>query len=108
MFTCECLVVHDGDLPWRWHGSANAYRIGPRPWRIFCVPSDKTFAGLELWRKHWKSDANSVEMAPLDLDPLQWRLLPSSPGYRASPDGKDTGADVDRIAGTANAAKKSE
>jgi hypothetical protein len=100
-----------GDLPsgWRWQGSANTYRIGPRSWRIFYEESDKDFSGLEAWRMHWKSDANSVEIVEsLDLDPLQWRLLPTSPGYRESPDGKDMGADVDRIAVTANTAKKSE
>ena len=35
---------------------------------------------------------------PLNHDPLQWRLLPASPGYHAGLEGKDLGADVDRVA----------
>src|SRR5262249_2999034 len=34
---------------------------------------------------------------PVEMDPRQWALLPTSPGYQAGPQGRDLGADVSRI-----------
>ena len=71
----------------RWNGAHNVYRVGYPGWT------------LEERRKQWKSaEEGSVEDDPLLFDPRQWRLLPQSPGYHAGPNGKDLGADVDRIA----------
>jgi hypothetical protein len=63
-------------------------------------------SGLEDWRRHWQSDADSAEDVPLAHDPLQWRLLPQSPGSRQGPGGKDFGADVTRVARMPDAAGK--
>jgi len=70
-----------------WKGSQNVYRIGAVDF------------SLDDWRKRWKeAEEGSVEDEPLILDPRQWRLLPQSPGYHAGTNGKDLGAEVDRIA----------
>ena len=85
-----------------WTGSRNVYRVGNRPWRWDHSPELKE-ASLKDWRQRWNSDADSFEADPVDYDPLQWRLLPDSPGYRAGPEGKDLGADVDRVGRTTTA-----
>jgi serine/threonine protein kinase len=78
-----------------WNGSRNVYRLGLCDW----FNGGQRLVGLAAWRSHWKSpEEGSVEAEPTDYDPTQWRLLPSSPGYRAGPGGKDFGADVDRVA----------
>ena len=78
-----------------WNGFGNVYCVGHRAWMTEeRVPGS---IGLADWRLRWKSDADSIEADPVDYDPQQWRLLPSSAGYRAGPDGRDLGADVSRI-----------
>jgi hypothetical protein len=52
---------------------------------------------LEAFRTQWNSDNNSAADLPLLADPQQWRLLPTSFGYRSGPGGKDVGADLDRL-----------
>ncbi|MDB5334611.1 MAG: hypothetical protein JWN70_230 [Planctomycetaceae bacterium] len=78
-----------------WTGAGNLYRVGHRPW--ITVLGRPVNIGLTDWKLRWKSDADSVEADPVDYDPQQWRLLPSSPGYQAGPNGQDLGADVNRI-----------
>jgi hypothetical protein len=53
--------------------------------------------GIADWRRLRNSDADSVEIDPLLYDPQQWRLLPGSPGHKQGPNGKDHGADVDKL-----------
>ncbi|HID77200.1 MAG TPA: hypothetical protein EYP56_14550, partial [Planctomycetaceae bacterium] len=77
-----------------WVGHRNLYRVGLDSW----LPPNTQLVGLHAWRQAWNSDADSIEAAPLFYDPRQWRLLPSSPGYRAGPGGEDLGAQIDRIA----------
>jgi serine/threonine protein kinase len=78
----------------RWTGSRNVYRKLAGVW---LVPAKSPDIDLPDWRGRWKSDADSVQADPLLMDPQQWRLLPDSPGAKKGPDGKDIGADVDRI-----------
>ena len=78
-----------------WKGSSNLFRVGHRAW----LNTHGRLGGIGLaeWRLRWKSDADSVEADPLEYDPRQWRLQPGSPGKQAGLEGKDLGADVDRI-----------
>jgi hypothetical protein len=78
-----------------WIGSRNVYCQGHRAWNS--QPSD--VLSFDAWKQKWKSDADSVQLDPLDYDPRQWQLLSISPGYRQEKAGfrKDCGADVDRI-----------
>jgi hypothetical protein len=68
---------------------------------------------LAGWSKFWESaEPNSLEgrvryqsgdlagraaIAPHSITPQDFRLRPDSAGYRAGPDGKDLGADVDLV-----------
>jgi hypothetical protein len=72
-----------------WSGSGNVYCLGPAAWALVRA---KSFAD---WRRLWKSDADSAEGDPPTYDPQQWRLLSGQP---KKDDGKDYGADVDRVA----------
>jgi serine/threonine protein kinase len=77
-----------------WKNNHNLYRTG-------------TSNLVERLRAECDSgDDGSIAAPPFDFDPLQWRLLPGSPGYQAGPDGKDLGADVTRIGTVAPAAAK--
>jgi hypothetical protein len=79
-----------------WHGTRNVYLLGQRNWYASADPL--LVLGLEEWRRAWKSDADSTAAEPPFFEPVQWRLLPTSPGARQAPGGADYGADVDRIA----------
>ena len=78
----NALIV--GPAPVTWNGSRNVYRIGSRN-------------GADTQA----SEADSLVLDPLVFDPLQWRLLAQSPGYRTGAGGKDCGADVDHVAAPA-------
>jgi len=92
--TAEACLFHGGGVqdtrrPWRGSGNVFAVYFG-RP--------------LEQLRGESKSpEEGSVEADSAIFDPQNWRLLPSSPGYRAGPDGKDMGADVSRVASSSPA-----
>lgn len=77
-----------------WKGTGNIYSVlVGRP--------------LEDLRTGWKSpEERSLEADPFVLDPRSWQLLPSSPGDRQGPGGRDYGADVSRIAGALEANAK--
>jgi hypothetical protein len=62
---------------------------------------------LEDWRRFWKSaEEGSLEAESILDDPQSWRILAQhSRGYQKQPDGKDYGADVDKVARTAPAPK---
>ncbi len=75
-----------------WEGSGN----------VFCVPQGYEYdrpdtPTLAAWRAKFKSDADSVEGVPAQLDPALWRVRPESPGYEKRKDGRDYGADIDRL-----------
>jgi hypothetical protein len=86
-----------------WSGTRNVYRIGHHAWLI---PRDRWIAGLAAWRQRWdSSEDGSREDNPLVHDAASWRLRPGSPGHASAPDGTDIGADVRRVARTAEADK---
>jgi hypothetical protein len=93
LFEVNGLLIGEPRGGLSWTGSRNVYRVQSPLWDW-----RPELSGLEDWRRHWHSDADSVEDVPLAHDPLQWRLLPQSPGYRQGPGGKDFGADVTRVA----------
>lgn len=75
----------------KWTGSGNLYRIGMRRW--LSPESKKTILGLAQWQKLWSSDTDSKAGTPLGYDAREWRLLPTSAGFKGGP-GKDVGANV--------------
>lgn len=81
-----------------WVGRDNKYLLGQRNW--YSTYEQTPVVGLEEWRRAWQSDVESTAEDPPFFDPRQWRLLPGSPGSRKGPDGKDFGADLDRVART--------
>lgn len=91
----QFLLSHEGTRITKWSGKGNLYRVGHRSW--LTEGHKRGAIGLADWKRYWNSDVDSVEADPVDYDPQQWRLLPSSPGYQAGRDGKDLGADVSRI-----------
>jgi serine/threonine-protein kinase len=96
------LATWSGDMG-GWRGSHNVYRVGHHSW---IIPQPGPCAGLAAWSKLWQSpEDGSVEADPIIYDPLQWRVFPDSPAYRAGPGKKDLGADVSRVARTAPAKK---
>ena len=100
-----------------WRGEYNAYALRPR----FPLPSvhgraawtPATIKQLDEWRQFSGSAEReciqgSVKFqggdllaraanAPEQLTPEDFRLRPDSAGYRAGPDGKDLGADIDLV-----------
>lgn len=82
-------------LPARWEGTSNVYRIGLNPWIDPQPPPADGIHGLRVLLN--SPEIRSVVADPLSYDPLQWRLLPDSPGAGEGPDGRDFGADVDRL-----------
>ena len=100
---------------WSWRGERNVYSVA----RFFLSEtadyrqSSATINGLDQWRQFWGSDEReciqgSVKFqggdllaraasAPDQLTPEDFRLRPDSAGYRAGPDGKDLGADIDLV-----------
>jgi hypothetical protein len=88
-------LVADPAAVTAWVGRGNRYLLGQRNWR--CSGEQPPLIGLDAWRRAWQSDADSTADDPPFYDPRQWRLLPTSPGFRQTPDGKDSGADVDRL-----------
>ena len=79
----------DGERTKVWRGTHNVY----------VQPLSPLIDVLQT--AYGSSEAGSVRIDPLIYDPLQWRLLPGSPGQGAGPEGRDIGADVDRVAKTA-------
>ncbi len=86
----------------RWEGARNVYRNGALPLlAVFRADGWHCTSVLDTWRQFWKtSDVGSVATDSPMYEPMQWRLLPDSPGYRACKDGTDSGADVTRVAHT--------
>jgi hypothetical protein len=81
-----------------WTGERNCYRVGVQNWYSVHGGQTPPVQNLGDWQRLWKSDADSVQVEPTVYDPRQWRLLPGSPGYQQGPDGRDLGADVERVA----------
>ncbi len=88
------------DQTFQWQGERNLYRS---MWSFATLASGKAQStdsrfvlSLADWQALWNSDADSVEQPPRAFDPGSWRLLSNSVGYRTV-DGRDCGADVDRI-----------
>ena len=100
-----------------WHGEQNLYTannpllsLGVN-WKG--IEPANPLKGLEDWKTFWGSpETNSrhglarfqggdllwkVRDASEQLQPRDFRLRPDSAGYRAGPDGKDLGADVDLV-----------
>jgi serine/threonine protein kinase len=92
LFESGTYLIH-ADLPVKWSGERNLYRLA-----VSWV-SDQECFGLTKWQalKDVKEEG-SAEADARAWDPRRWRLLPTSPGYRAGPDGKDAGADLSRVA----------
>lgn len=86
-----------------WEGEGNVYRFGGKAWTMSLGTPR---AGLADWQRLWKdTEKGSAEAPPLGYEAFEWRLHPSSPGYRAGPGGKDLGADGARIARTTTTTK---
>jgi hypothetical protein len=83
----------------RWQGTKNLFRVGYPDWFHTADQPEpsQVISGLDDLRKVFQSDADSVEAQPLAWEPEQWKLLPSSPGYQSGPNGKDIGAEIDRL-----------
>jgi hypothetical protein len=96
MFASVGGLVADPTVVASWRGRGNVYLLGERNWH--CSLKHPFLVGLADWRRAWGSDADSTADDPPFFDPRQWRVLPSSPGSRQAPGGRDYGADVDRIA----------
>jgi tRNA A-37 threonylcarbamoyl transferase component Bud32 len=93
------LWAWDGGVLAGWRGSRNVYRIGHHPWM---EPPGGPLLGLDDWRKRWDSaEDGSIATDPSMYDPLQWQPVCSDPGA----DLRGIGADVTRIARTAQADK---
>jgi serine/threonine protein kinase len=92
--------IQDEGLLLSLSGKKNLFRIGSRIW--FVTPGDAdtrlNVSCLADARQGTKPVTESFEGHPLAWDPAQWKLLPSSPGFQAGPDGKDIGADVQQVA----------
>ncbi len=86
-----------------WSGGANVYGVGKEIWFAGAEPDVEPVDSLGVWRRHWNSDQNSLEVEAAVYDPRMWKLMPATPGAGQGPDGKDLGADVSRIAVTPGA-----
>jgi hypothetical protein len=99
-----------------WHDMDNLFAVGSH--YLSAGVGDADTAGnaattLAAWKEYWKEPganllegrvrlqggnvASRLETAPQALTPEDFRLRPDCPGYRAGPDGKDLGADVDLV-----------
>jgi serine/threonine protein kinase len=100
-----------------WRGTQNVYDVGGAlidlsvNWRRIGSPWRGT--GLADWREFWGSDEPGSAMGRVrfqggviraksaaelqQLVPEDFRLLPDSAGYRAGPDARDLGADIDLV-----------
>ena len=85
--------------PLRWQGTKNLFRLGDPDWFHGAEQPGPSLiiSGLDELRTAFKSDVDSVESHPLAWEPEQWKLLPTSPGFQAGPEGQDIGADIDRL-----------
>jgi len=70
---------------------------GGGPVTITHSPDSKNNVILDFAQPGVSYPKGSVFLGPPQWDPQAWRLLPTSPGHKAGPNGKDIGADVDRI-----------
>jgi hypothetical protein len=75
----------------QWSGNRNLYSL------TIGYAVNQSIYNLETWRNRWGSDEESLNAPHLYLDPQQWRIAPGQP---KRPDGKDYGADVDKLART--------
>jgi tRNA A-37 threonylcarbamoyl transferase component Bud32 len=100
-----------------WRDSRNLYSIRGNYVNVWPDPFDEQILpavqGLSEWLAVWKAnDTGSIEgqpryrslrltghdlEPPLELREADFRLHSSSPGYRAGPDGKNLGADIDLV-----------
>jgi hypothetical protein len=107
LFAGQTAITAQGTLfdavagPWNWNtkngpswqGAGNVYAMAG------------IWPSLEELRSKWKSaEEGSRQADPVFFDPQTWRLMPESAGYHAGPEGKDLGADVDRVGGAPPAA----
>ena len=100
----------------QWRGERNVFTAGSTRmgWRVEAQPhSPHGPSSLEEWKQFWGgADADSAQgtirfkggnlrsragSAIDQLTPDDFRLRPDSTGYRAGPNGKDLGADVDLV-----------
>jgi hypothetical protein len=117
--------IHPGDRPpteadflrssLSWKDNRNQFSPGSS---IFSAWSYGDFSAdgikdLAEWNRFWRQDdsrcesgkvryrggdlLSRAEKAPEELTPEDFCLRPDSPGYRAGPDGKDLGANVDLV-----------
>jgi hypothetical protein len=75
----------------RWNGKRNLYCL-TNGFAVF-----QQLYTLKAWQERWDSDRDSMVTLSPFLEPRMWRVLP---GHPKRPDGKDYGADVDRVART--------
>jgi serine/threonine protein kinase len=106
-----------------WRGGQNVYRVrsGPADGQSRLLRTGMGDVGdpphgptdLATWREFWRSPETGslegrvryeggnliakVQKAPHQITPEDFRLRSDSAGYRAGPDGKDLGADVDLV-----------
>jgi hypothetical protein len=105
----------------RWRGERNLFVAGSTSikWHALLQPQSLQQqpphgpTNLDQWKQFWASPetdslegqirfqggnlASRIDAALDQLTPDDFRLRPDSPGYRALPDGKDLGADVDLV-----------
>lgn len=108
----EAETMLAGLLDWQGHG--NLYGDNLLRWSISAKPLPPHGPqSLADWKKFWTSSETDslqgrvrfqggdllsrVATAPETITPEDFRLRSDSPGYRAGPDGKDLGADVDLV-----------
>ncbi len=114
--TPEKLAAHcRASCFWQEEGSlySNAGFLGVIDEAMNLTRPQRVAASLEDWNRFWGHDSSTaLEGAPVfhggdiygiaqlgnaTLASQDFRLRPDSPGYRAGPDGKDLGADIDLV-----------
>jgi hypothetical protein len=93
----DSVFLGGGVLAWsarqaRWSGKNNLYSLS-NAFAVF-----QPFYTLASWQKCWNSDRDSVFTPSPFLEPRMFRFLSARP---KRPDGRDYGADVDKVARTA-------
>jgi len=103
-----------------WRGTQNLFSMGDQPLltmgvgdKVLPLPSTLPIWTLDDWNRFWEPGKLDGKLGqarfqggdllgkaaanPESLTPDDFRLRSDSPGYRALPDGKDLGADVDLV-----------
>jgi hypothetical protein len=90
-----CWRTEPGPFQFAWEGSHNVFGIPRTRWTNAADP----VLGLDEWRRRPNvTEEGSIETDPACFTPSSWRLSTAGPGHHALPDGRDVGADVDRVA----------